>query len=133
MTNCEVASMKFDLKEKKLSLSMVIIVILCLIVTGIIVVTVVNQVVADATRPWFIQQSLDTHEPVKLENAYIVSNEDDILKFVHNKEVYTVEGKLSDSFHGIADILVENGKIRYIILNFILFLPSIKEKLYCSF
>ena len=111
MTNCEDASMKFDLKEKKMSLSMVIIVILCLIVTGIIVVTIANQVGADATQPWFIQQTLDTHEPVKLENSYIISNEEDVLKFVHNKEIYTIEGKLSDDFCGVADILVENGKI----------------------
>ena len=103
--------MKFELKEKKLSLSMVLIVILCLIVTGIIVITVLNQADANETRPWFIQQSLDTHEPVKLEDAYIVSNKDGALEFIHNKETYSVEGNLSREFSGVADILVEEGKI----------------------
>lgn len=103
--------MKFELKEKKLSISMVVIVILCLIVTGIIIITIMKQADADETRPWFIQQSLDTHEAVKLEDAYIVSNKDGVLELVHNKETYFVEGKLSKDFSGVADILAEEGKI----------------------
>lgn len=103
--------MKFKLKDKKLSLSMVIIVILSLIVTGIIVVTIVKQANVTETKPWFFQQSIDTHEAIRLEDVYIISNDEGVLKFIHNKETYTVEGNLADSFLGVADILVEEGAI----------------------
>ena len=83
------------IKDKKISLSIVVIIILSLIATGIIVSKLFEPVEAKGQTAWFIQESLDTHKSIRLESTYIVSSEEGILEFIHNKEKYTLKGSLA--------------------------------------
>lgn len=102
------------IKYKKLSLSIIIIIVLSLIATGIIVWKLASPTEAKAEIAWFISESIETKEPILLESTYIVSNNEGILEFIHNKETYTLEGNLAKNYFGVADILIDDGLIKKI-------------------
>lgn len=101
--------MKF--KGKRLIFIMIAVVIICLIFTWIILKSFASEASAKAQQYWFFQESIKTGQPITLENAFLVSNSNGQLVFVHENEIYQVEGKLEESVFGITDIVVKGDDI----------------------
>ena len=101
------------IRDKKLSLSMIVIVILSLIATGIIVSKLVGAVSGNETKEvaWFIAESKELKKEIVLDDVYIISTEDKKIKFVSDDKMYEVSGNLAQNYDGIADIIVSNGRI----------------------
>lgn len=103
--------MKSKLKRKKITLIILLITIISLVFTGVIVADMVKDTEGEEARLWFFEESIQTGQPVYLENAFIISNEDNILTFLYDYKTYEVKGTLADSYFGVADIQVEGEKI----------------------
>jgi len=98
------------LKDKKLSLSMIIIIILCLIATGIIVSKLVKEVNTGEELAWFFQESIDTNQEIVLEDAYVLSADEGLLKFIYDRKNYEVKAVMNENYTGVADIVID-GKM----------------------
>lgn len=103
--------MKLDKKLKKLLLFLISLVIISLIATAIIVSKLMKETSAKEEKLWFFRQSLETKEPVILENAFLVSAKEKKIKFIHKNETYTIDADLSEEVFGIADIVISDGAI----------------------
>ena len=103
--------MKGILKGKKIIVVIIVIVIICLFFTGVILFDLVNETVGESSRHWFFEESIQTGQTVVLKNAYIISNENNELKFLYDYKTYEVEGTLAQECSGIADIHINGEKI----------------------
>lgn len=101
------------MKYKKIVILILLVILISLILTGVIVSKLMKTANGDNTkdRYWFFQQSLETGQPVTLENAYIISNEQNCLKFLYDYTVYEIKGTLEQEFSGVADIQIKGEKI----------------------
>lgn len=103
--------MKENWKYKKLFYVMLGIVIISLGFTAVILSGLMDDADGKEGRYWFFEESMQTGNPVKLENAYIYSNASGQFEFLYDNITYTIEGKLAEEFSGVADVIVEGDKI----------------------
>lgn len=109
--------MKFDPKYKKLTGFILIVVAVCLILTGLILSKLLKEAGAKEKEYWFFRESVEKGQPVALENAYILSSENGQIEFIYDLQNYTVKGKLSEDYRGVADIYVSGEKITKVHVN----------------
>lgn len=103
--------MKFDPKYKKITFIILVIVVICLILTGLIINKLTEKTSGNISQYWFFEQSITTGQPVILEDAFILSDEDGQLSFLYDYKTYVVEGNLPESYFGVANIQVDGSKI----------------------
>lgn len=103
--------MNFNPKYKKIVSIILIIVVICLVVTGIIVNRLIKETNSRIEANWFFEESVRTGQPVVLSDAFILSNEEGVLRFIYDYNTYEVDGNLSEDFFGVANILVEGDDI----------------------
>ncbi len=99
------------MKYKKLTALILVIVVTCLVLTGVIVSKLMKQTNGTEEKYWFFQQAIETGQTVYLENAFILSNENNKLTFLYDYTTYAVEGTLEANHFGVADIQIEGEKI----------------------
>ena len=103
--------MNFEPKYKRIISIILIVVAISLLFTGIIVSKLVKKANARIEEHWFFAESVRTGQPVVLTDAYILSNENNVLKFVYDYTTYEVEGNLEEPYMGVANILIEGTDI----------------------
>ena len=103
--------MKEKWKYKKLFYLMLMIVVFSLGITAIIVSGMIDETDGKGGKYWFFEESLQTGKTVELENAYVYSNANGQIEFLYDNINYTINGKLAQSFSGVADIVVDGDKI----------------------
>lgn len=103
--------MNFDPKYKKITSIIIIIIAICLVFTGIIVNKLIKETNSRIEANWFFEESVRTGQPVVLTDAFILSNEEGVLRFIYDYTTYEVEGNLAEPFFGVANILVEGADI----------------------
>lgn len=106
--------MNFDPKYKKITTLILLIVGICLILTGLILSSLIKNANAKAEQHWFFAESISTGQPVVLEDAFITSSSEGILSFVYDDMTYEVEGTLENPYFGIANITVAGDDIQKI-------------------
>ena len=97
--------------KKKITIVILIITIISLVFTGIILMKMLKDTAETEARAWFFEESIQTGQTVVLKNAYIISNEGEKLKFLYDYKTYEVEGSMSQTHTGIADIHIDGEKI----------------------
>lgn len=97
--------------KKKIVLVILLLTVISLVFTGIILIKMLIGANAKVEREWFFQESIQTGQPVVLRNAYIISNEDDKLVFLYDYKTYEVDGVMSQSYTGVADIHIDRTKV----------------------
>ena len=103
--------MNFDPKYKKITAIILSIVAVCLLLTGIILNKLVKETNSRIEANWFFAESVRTGQPVVLTDAFILSNEDGVLRFIYDYQTYEVDGNLEETYFGVANILVEGDDI----------------------
>lgn len=103
--------MNFDPKYKKITSVILVIIGICLVLTGLILTNLMKNTNGQEGRYWFFEESLSTGQPVILEDAFIVSVSDEQFTFLYDHMTYEVEGNLAESYFGVANITVEGDKI----------------------
>ena len=90
--------MNFNPKYKKIVSIVLIIVAVCLLLTGIILNKMIRETNNRIEQNWFFAESVRTGQPVVLLDAFILSNEEGVLKFIYDYQTYEVEGKLEEAY-----------------------------------
>lgn len=103
--------MKGKMRGKRITYVILLLTIISLICTGLIVVNYLKDTSGENTRLWFFEESIQTGQPVVLKNVYIISNENDTLKFLYDYKTYEVQGELVNEYKGLADIHVNGERI----------------------
>lgn len=103
--------MNYDPKYKKITCIILIIVAISLILTGLIINKLIKKASGNISQHWFFEQSVVTGQPVILEDAFILSNDDGQLSFLYDYKTYTVDGNLPENYFGVANIQVDGAKI----------------------
>lgn len=103
--------MNFDPKYKKITAIILLVVGICLILTGLILTKQMKTTNAEEGMYWFFEESVSTGQPVLLEDAFIVSVTEDKFTFLYDYMTYEVEGKLSETYFGVANITIEGEKV----------------------
>lgn len=103
--------MKGKFKRKKITLIILLLTVISLIFTGVILAGLIKDASGKEERLWFFEESIQTGQPVVLKNAYIISNDENKLKFLYDYKTYEVEGTLSQDYSGIADIHIDGEMI----------------------
>ena len=104
--------MKFDTKYKKITSIILMIIAISLILTGIILGKMVKDASAKVSNYWFFQESVATGQPVELKNAYVLSCDNGVIRFMHDFETYEIKGTLAKEYCGVADITILGEKIQ---------------------
>lgn len=120
--------MNFDPKYKKITCIILIIVVICLILTGIIVGKTVKQTEGEVSQYWFFEKSLEIGQPVSLNDAFVVSDGSGKISFLYDYTAYEVDGDLEEAFVGVANILVDGDKISKVSIK-----PDMIEETLCSY
>ena len=103
--------MNYNPKYKKIVGVILIVVVICLLLTGIIINKLIKETNNRIEQNWFFAESVRTGQPVVLTDAFILSNDEGVLRFIYDYTTYEVEGKLAESYFGVANILVEGADI----------------------
>lgn len=103
--------MNFEPKYKKIVGIIIVVVAISLLFTGIIVSKLIKETNNRIETHWFFAESVRTGQPVVLTDAYILSNDNGVLKFIYDYTTYEVEGNLAEPYLGVANILVEGSDI----------------------
>lgn len=103
--------MNFDPKYKKITSIILIVVAICLVLTGIIINKLIKETNSRIEENWFFAESVLTGQPVVLTDAFILSNDEGVLRFIYDYTTYEVEGNLAEPYFGVANILVEGDDI----------------------
>ena len=61
--------------KKKITIVILLLILISLIFTGIILVKMIRDTNEMSERAWFFEESIQTGQPVVLNNVYIISNE----------------------------------------------------------
>lgn len=100
---------------KKMIFLFIALIIISLMATGIILSKLMKETSVKQKQTqkeaWFFQQSIESEKPVVLENAFILSTNENKLTFLHKNETYSIEGNLSEEIYGIADIVIDGIKV----------------------
>lgn len=98
--------------KKKLTIVILLLIVISLVFTGVILAKLVkNTNGREEQRAWFFEESIQTGQPVVLNNAYIISTTDEKINFLYDYKTYEVEGCLAQEYTGIADIHIDGEKI----------------------
>ena len=97
--------------KKKITILMLVLTVISLIFTGLILMKLVKNTNGTVAREWFFEESIQTGQPVVLSNAYIISNEENIMKFLYDYKTYEVKGVMAEEYSGIADIHIDGEKV----------------------
>lgn len=97
--------------KKKITIVILLLTVISLIFTGIILLKMVKDTSGEEQRAWFFEESIQTGQPLVLENAYIISNEGDKLTFLYDYKTYEVEGRMSQEYAGVGDIHIDGEKV----------------------
>jgi len=103
--------MKFKLKDKKILVILLAIVVICLLLTGMILMSLTKETNAKVEKYWFFKESIKTGQPITIENAFLVSNSNGQLSFVHENNTYYVDGTLEQEVKGVVNLLVSGDEI----------------------
>lgn len=103
--------MNFNPKYKKIISVILIIVAICVLLTGIILNKMIRETNNRIEENWFFSESIRTGQPVVLTDAFILSNENGVLQFIYDYKTYEVKGNLEENFFGVANILVDGKDI----------------------
>lgn len=103
--------MNFDPKYKKITTIILLIVGICLILTGLILARLMKTANANADRYWFYEEAVSTGQPVVLEDAFILSVGEESFSFLYDHMTYELEGSLAESYFGVANITIEGETI----------------------
>ena len=103
--------MNFDPKYKKITTIILLIVGICLILTGLILTRLMKTANADGDRYWFYEEAVSTGQPVILEDAFILSVGEGSFSFLYDHMTYEVEGSLAEEYFGVANITIEGETI----------------------
>ena len=103
--------MNFDPKYKKITTIVLLIVGICLILTGLILARLMKTANANADRYWFYEEAVSTGQPVVLEDAFILSVGEESFSFLYDHMTYELEGSLAESYFGVANITIEGETI----------------------
>lgn len=104
---------------KKMIIFVLIFIIVSLIATAVILAGLIgdaketegkDQTINDV--PWFITESINSDTNIVLSNAYVVSTDNDKITFLYENKQYEVKGSLSESYQGVANIEIEQGRIQ---------------------
>ena len=104
---------------KKIVIFVLIFIIISLISTAVIL----SGLIGDAKEtegndharedvPWFITDSIESSNNITLSNAYIMSSENGKICFLYDNKSYEINGTLSDSYQGVANIEIGHGKLQ---------------------
>ncbi len=99
------------LLKKKITVIILLVVLISLVFTGIILAKMLKDTRGKETRAWFFEESIQTGQPVVLNNSYIISNTDGKIKFLYDYKTYEVKGKMSQEYQGIGDIHINGEKV----------------------
>ena len=101
------------MKYKKLTIVILVITAICLILTGMILSKLMKQTNGEEAEPkyWFFRQSIETGQPVCLENVFLVSNENEVITFLYDHTLYEIDGVLEEMHFGLADIHIEGNTV----------------------
>lgn len=97
--------------KKKITIVILLLIAISLIFTGIILRDMLKETQDNEVRAWFFEESIQTGQPVVLNNAYIVSNTENKLTFVYDYKTYEVDGNMKQKHTGIADIHINGEKV----------------------
>ncbi|MBQ8519304.1 MAG: SpoIID/LytB domain-containing protein [Agathobacter sp.] len=97
--------------KKKITLVILLLTVISLIFTGVILAKMVKDTSGEEQRAWFFEESIQTGQPVVLENAYIISNDGNKLTFLYDYKNYEVDGNMSQEYTGIGDIHIDGEKV----------------------
>lgn len=103
--------MKGKFKNKKIVWIILLLMIISLVFTGVILFQMMKDTDGEEVRLWFFEESVQTGQPVVLQNAYIISNEENVLTFLYDYKTYEVSGTLEQEFSGIGDIHIDGEKV----------------------
>lgn len=106
--------MKFDPKYKRVTVIILLIVGICLVITGLILSKLMKETNAKEGEYWFFEESLSTGQPVLLEDVYITSVTDEKFSFVYDYINYEVNGTLEENFLGVANIIIEGMEVKQV-------------------
>ena len=106
--------MKFDPKYKRVTVIILLIVGICLVITGLILSKLMKETNGTEGEYWFFEESLSTGQPIVLENVYITTITDNSFSFIYDHMNYEVEGMLEESYIGVANISIMGDKIEKI-------------------
>ena len=107
----KVESMNFNPKYKKITTIILVIVGICLVLTGLILTRLFKNANSVENRYWFFEESIATGQPVVLEDAFIVSAADGKITFIYDHMDYIVDGFLEEPYFGVANITIDGDKI----------------------
>jgi len=103
--------MSFDPKYKKITTVILLIVGICLIITGVILSKMLKDANASEGQYWFYEEAVSTGQPVVLEDVFILSVNEETFSFLYDYVIYEVEGSLADSYFGVANITIEGESV----------------------
>lgn len=103
--------MNFDPKYKKITTLILMIVGICLILTGLILSKMMKDANGREGDYWFFEESISTGQPVVLEDAFITAVSEDRFSFLYDYMTYEVEGNLEEDYFGVANITVRGDCI----------------------
>ncbi|MBR2045576.1 MAG: SpoIID/LytB domain-containing protein [Agathobacter sp.] len=106
--------MNFDPKYKKITAIILLIVGICLVITGLILSKLMKSANGESDRYWFFEESVSTGQPIVLEDVFIVSVTEDKLSFIYDYMTYVVEGSLAEPYFGVANITIHGDNIEKI-------------------
>ena len=103
--------MNFDPKYKKITTIILLIVGVCLILTGLILSRLMQTANGREDKYWFYEESISTGQPVLLEDVFIISNSEETFSFLFDHNIYDVEGSLAEPYFGVANITIDGETI----------------------
>lgn len=103
--------MNFNPKYKKITTIILLIVGICLVLTGLILTKMMKTANANVDSYWFYEESISTGQPVVLEDVFIVSSTDENFSFLYDKITYEVKGSLPEPYFGVANITIEGDAV----------------------
>ena len=103
--------MNFDPKYKKITTIILLIVGICLVITGLILSKMIKDANGDEGRYWFYEESVSTGQPVILEDVFILSANEETFSFLYDHMTYEVEGNLAEPYFGVANITIEGEAV----------------------
>ncbi len=103
--------MSFDPKYKKITTIILLIVGICLVITGLILSRMMKDANGEEGRYWFYEEAISTGQPVILEDVFILSVEENNFSFLYDHMTYEVEGSLGEPYFGVANITVEGEEV----------------------
>lgn len=103
--------MKGKFRTKKVIGFILLLTVISLVCTGLILLKMFKNTDEENSKLWFFEESIQTGQPVVLENAYIISCKENKLTFLYDYKTYEVEGNLAEEYSGIGDIHIEGEEI----------------------